>query len=168
MTLPKWPYYDNEQIELAKNILASGNVNTWTGSETLNFEKEFSQYHNTKYGIALANGTVSLTAAYSAIGLKHGDEIITTPRTFIATSSAAVMVGAKPVFADVEIDSGNISANTIAPLITEKTKAISVVHLGGWPAEMKEFPMRKSNKTQFDIKAGGTTVKFKFTLYRRK
>ena len=139
MSLPKWPYYEKKQIEAVNNVLISGKVNKWTGDETTKFEEEFANYHNAEYGIALANGTVSLTAAYSAIGIKDGDEIITTPRTFIATSSAAVMLGAKPVFADVELDSGNISANTIEPLISKKTKAIAVVHLGGWPAEMKNI-----------------------------
>ena len=139
MSLPKWPYYENEQIEAVKNVLSSGKVNKWTGEETGKFEQEFANYHNAKYGIALSNGTVSLTAAYSAIGIKEGDEIITTPRTFIATSSAAVMLGAKPVFADVDLNSGNITSSTIEPLITKKTKAIAVVHLGGWPAEMESI-----------------------------
>ena len=139
MSLPKWPYYEKKQIEAVNNVLISGKVNKWTGDETTKFEEEFANYHNAEYGIALANGTVSLTAAYSAIGIKDGDEIITTPRTFIATSSAAVMLGAKPVFADVELDSGNISASTIEPLISKKTKAIAVVHLGGWPADMQRI-----------------------------
>ena len=139
MSLPKWPYYEKKQIEAVKNILNSGKVNRWTGEESIKFEEEFSNYHNSKYGVALANGSVSLTAAYSAIGIKDGDEIITTPRTFIATSSSAVMLGAKPIFADVDLDSGNISARTIEPLITKKTKVIAVVHLAGWPADMERI-----------------------------
>ena len=139
MSLPKWPFYEEKQIEAVKNVLSSGKVNKWTGEETGKFEEEFANYHNAKYGIALSNGSVSLTAAYSAIGIKEGDEIITTPRTFIATSSAAVMLGAKPVFADVDFDTGNITSRTIEPLITKKTKAIAVVHLGGWPAEMESI-----------------------------
>ena len=84
----------------------------------------------------MANGSLALSAAYLAIGLGQGDELITTPRTFIATASCAVLLGAKPVFADVNPDSGSITAATIAPLITPRTKAIAVVHLGGWPADM--------------------------------
>ena len=84
----------------------------------------------------MANGSLALSAAYLAVGLGSGDEIITTPRTFIATASSAVLLGATPVFADVDPDSGSITAATIAPLITPRTKAISVVHLGGWPANM--------------------------------
>ena len=139
MSLPKWPFYEEKQIEAVKDVLNSGKVNKWTGEETGKFEEEFANYHDSKYGIALSNGTVSLTAAYSAIGITEGDEIITTPRTFIATSSSAVMLGAKPVFADVDLDSGNITSSTIEPLITKKTKAIAVVHLGGWPAEMESI-----------------------------
>jgi dTDP-4-amino-4,6-dideoxygalactose transaminase len=84
----------------------------------------------------MANGSLALSAAYLAIGLHAGDELITTPRTFIATASSAVLLGAKPVFADVNPDSGAITAATIEPLINARTKAITVVHLGGWPADM--------------------------------
>lgn len=139
MNLPKWPYYDSNQIEIVKNVLESGNVNRWTGNETLKFEKEFCDFHGVKYGIALANGTLALTAAYTAIGLNQGDEIITTPRTFIATSSSAVMLGGNVIFADVDLNSGNITPQTIEPLISDKTKAISIVHLAGWPADMEEI-----------------------------
>ena len=84
----------------------------------------------------MANGSLALASAYLAVGLGPGDEFITTPRTFIATASSAVLLGAKPRFADVDVESGAITASTIAPLITPRTKAISVVHLGGWPAYM--------------------------------
>ena len=85
--------------------------------------------------IAMANGSLALSAAYLAVGMGQGDELITTPRTFIATASSAVLLGAKPIFADVDPNSGAITAATIAPLITPRTKAIAVV-LGGWPADM--------------------------------
>ena len=84
----------------------------------------------------MANGSLALSAAYLAVGIGQGDELITTPRTFIATASSAVLLGAKPIFADVDPNSGAITAATIAPLITPRTKAISLVHLGGWPADM--------------------------------
>jgi dTDP-4-amino-4,6-dideoxygalactose transaminase len=133
---PSWPHFDAEQIDAASRVLASGNVNTWTGLETTAFEQEFAQWCGTAYALAMANGTLSLSAAYLAIGLGPGDELITTPRTFIATASSAILLGARPVFADVDADSGAITAATIEPLITPRTKAISVVHLGGWPADM--------------------------------
>ena len=109
------------------------------GSLTRCFEQEFSSWCGTKYSIAMANGSLALSAAYLAIGLGRGDEVITTPRTFIATATSAVLLGANPIFADVDPFSGAITADTIAPLITPRTKAISVVHLGGWPADMNSI-----------------------------
>ena len=131
-----WPQFDAEQIAEAVRVLASGQVNTWTGGETKAFEQGFAQWCGSCQAIAMANGSLALSAAYLAIGLGPGDELITTPRTFIATASSVVLLGAKPVFADVDPDSGAITAGTIAPLITPRTKAIAVVHLGGWPADM--------------------------------
>ncbi|MBM5784623.1 MAG: DegT/DnrJ/EryC1/StrS aminotransferase family protein [Cyanobacteria bacterium K_DeepCast_35m_m1_288] len=134
--LAPWPQFDSDQIDSANRVLASGKVNTWTGEETKAFEHQFAEWCGSRYAIAMANGSLALSAAYLAIGLSQGDELITTPRTFIATASSAVLLGAKPVFADVDPDSGAITAATIAPLITPHTKAIAVVHLGGWPADM--------------------------------
>ena len=136
MSLSSWPQFDATQIQAAHDVLVSGRVNSWTGDQTKCFEAEFSQYTNTRYAIAIANGSLALSAAYLAVNIKTHDEIITTPRSFIATASSAVLLGAKPVFADVDSDSGCLTADTIAPLITPHTKAISVVHLGGWPADM--------------------------------
>ncbi|QNG27904.1 DegT/DnrJ/EryC1/StrS aminotransferase family protein [Synechococcus sp. HK01-R] len=136
MTLAPWPHFDADQIDAASQVLASGKVNTWTGQETTGFEQEFAHWCGTAHAIAMANGSLALSSAYLAIGLGEGDELITTPRTFIATASSAVLLGGKPVFADVDAESGAITAETIAPLITPRTKAISVVHLGGWPADM--------------------------------
>jgi len=134
--LASWPHFASDQIDVATRVLASGKVNTWTGEETKTFEHEFAAWCGSSHAIAMANGSLALSAAYLAIGLGQGDELITTPRTFIATASSAVLLGAQPVFADVDPESGAISASTIAPLITPRTKAIAVVHLGGWPAEM--------------------------------
>ena len=136
MTINSWPHFDSDQIDAATRVLASGKVNTWTGKETKTFEHEFAEWCGSSHAIAIANGSLALSAAYLAIGLGQGDELITTPRTFIATASSAVLLGAKPVFADVDPNSGAITAATIAPLITPSTKAIAVVHLGGWPADM--------------------------------
>ena len=136
MTLAPWPHFDTEQIDAASSVLASGKVNTWTGQDTKAFEQEYALWCGSNHAIAMANGSLALSAAYLAIGLGKGDELITTPRTFIATASSAVLLGAKSVFADVDPDSGAITAATIAPLITIRTKAIAVVHLGGWPADM--------------------------------
>jgi len=134
--LSPWPVFDSAQIKAVSDVLASGRVSSWTGSETSLFEVSFSRHFDTSYSIALTNGSLALSCAYLAIGLSPGDEIILPSRTFIATASSAVLLGAKPIFADVDPDSGAISAATIAPLITSRTKAIAVVHLGGWPADM--------------------------------
>ena len=134
--LSPWPFFDRDQIKASSDVLSSGTVNTWTGHQTSLFEQEFSQWCGADHSIALANGSLALSSAYLSIGLGKGDEVITTPRTFIATASSAVLLGAKPVFADVDLDSGSITASSIEPLINSRTKAISVVHLGGWPADM--------------------------------
>ena len=131
-----WPHFDSDQIDSVASVLTSGKVNTWTGEKTKAFEREFAELCGSSQAIAMANGSLALSAAYLAIGIGQGDELITTPRTFIATASSAVLLGAKPIFADVDMDSGAITTDTIAPLITPRTKAIAVVHLGGWPADM--------------------------------
>lgn len=136
MEFPPWPYYENDEIKAVEKVLKSGKVNKWTGNITEEFEKDFSSLFNIKHSIAVANGTLALDVAYRSLGLCSGDEIITTPRTFIATSSSLMMLGAKPVFADVELDTGNLSIKSIEKNITSKTKAISIVHISGWPADM--------------------------------
>ena len=136
---PIWPSFNEEQIEIISSILRGGKVNYWTGSEGKTFEKEFASYCGTRYSVAMANGTVALTSAYEAIGISPGDEIIMTPRTFIATASSAVLLGAKPVFVDIDEDSGCIDVNLVERLISKKTRAICVVHLGGWPADLNKL-----------------------------
>jgi len=139
LKLNSWPVFSEDEVQKVSQILCSGKVNYWTGVEGKIFEDEFAKYTNSKYGIVMANGSLALESAYKSIGLNSGDEIITTPRTFIATSSSAVLLGAQPVFADVDLNSGCINPDSIEPLITSKTKAISVVHLGGYPAEIKKI-----------------------------
>lgn len=137
MNLPSWPFYDDDEITSVSKILKSGKVNYKTGKVGKEFEKAFASFSQCKYAVAIANGSLALTAAYAALDLSPGDEFITTPRTFIATSSSAVLLGLVPIFADVDFNSGNITPETIEPLITKKTKAISVVHIAGWPADME-------------------------------
>jgi len=130
------PYFAPDEIEAASAVLASGKVNYWTGEEGRHFEREYAAYVGTKYAIALANGTVALELALHALGIGQGDEVIVPSRTFIASASCAVMRGAVPVIADVDPVSGNLTAETIAPLLTPRTKAIIAVHLAGWPCDM--------------------------------
>ncbi len=136
MDFPRWPNYTEKEIKRISNILRTGKVNYWTGQEGKLFEKEYAAFCKTKYATAVSNGSVALSLSYSALGLKNNDEVITTPRTYIATSSSLALLGIKPVFADVDLDSGLITDKTIAPLISKKTRAISITHLAGWPADM--------------------------------
>src|SRR5690554_5965643 len=131
-----WPHYDDEEIAAVTDVLRSGRVNQWTGAEVRAFEGDYAQRLGRKHAVAVMNGTVALELALIALGVGPGDEVITTPRTFIASASAAVLRGAVPVFADVDRDSGNITAASIEAVLTPRTKAIIVVHLGGWPADM--------------------------------
>ncbi len=139
MKISTWPYFNQKDISDVSEILRSGKVNYWTGEQTKLFETEFSSFFHIKHSIALANGSLALSACYKSLSIKSGDEVITTPRTFIATASSAVLLGLIPVFADIDSQSGCITTETIEPLITNKTKAISVVHIGGWPANMIEI-----------------------------
>ena len=136
MQLAKWPAFTEEQITAAAAVLRSGAVNYWTGTEGTQFEKEFAAYTGCRHAVAVANGTVALELALRAMGIGPGDEVITTCRTFIASASCVVTVGALPVLADVDAESQNMTAETIAPLITARTRAIIVVHLAGWPCDM--------------------------------
>ena len=139
MKLPSWPYYSKDEINAVQEVLKSGAVNYWTGEISKSFENEFADFSGCKYAIALANGSLALSCAYLAIGIKKGDEVITTPRSFVATASSASLLGGKIVFADVDYNSGNITAETIQPLINKKTKAIVIVHLAGWPVDILEI-----------------------------
>ncbi len=134
--LAPWPWFSEGEIAAAAAVLRSGKINYWTGEESKHFEEEYAAACGSKHAVALMNGTVALELALHVLGIRPGDEVITSSRTFIASASSAVMRGAVPVMADVDRNSGNVTADTIAPLITKKTKAIIVVHLAGWPCDM--------------------------------
>jgi len=137
--MTSWPSYSQEEIEAVTRVLQSGKVNYWTGNECRSFESEFAQFCNAKHAIALANGTLALDLALKALNISIGDEVIVTSRTFIASVSAIVNTGATPIFADVDIDSQNITPRSIKRKISKKTKAIICVHLAGWPCDMDEI-----------------------------
>lgn len=134
-----WPNFTQQEADAVSRVLLSNKVNYWTGTECREFEKEFAAWAGTDYAVALANGTLALDVALQAMGIGEGDEVIVTPRSFIASVSTVVNAGAIPVFADVDNNTGNISTTTIAPKITDKTKAIICVHLAGWPCDMDEI-----------------------------
>lgn len=131
-----WPSFTEEEAQAVRKVLLSNRVNYWTGSEGREFEREFAQIAECGHAIAVANGTVALELALRALDVGAGDEVVVTPRSFIASASAIVMTGATPVFADVSPDSQNITSETIAPCLNAKTKAIICVHLAGFPCDM--------------------------------
>jgi dTDP-4-amino-4,6-dideoxygalactose transaminase len=133
---PPWPSFTAEEANAVQQVLLSNKVNYWTGTECREFEEEFSAWCGTRHAVALSNGTLALDVALKALGIGPGEEVVVTPRTFIASVSCVVSAGATPVFADVEADSGNLSATTISKVLTPRTKAVICVHLAGWPCDM--------------------------------
>lgn len=133
---PPWPNFTEEEISAAARVLASNKVNYWTGDEGRQFESEFADFAGTQHAIAVANGTVALDLALHGLGIGPGDEVIVTSRSFMASASCIINAGARPVFADVDPDSQNITAETIAPHLSARTRAIICVHLAGWPCDM--------------------------------
>ena len=131
-----WPSYTQEEAYAVQRVLLSNQVNYWTGSECREFEAEFSAFVGTHYAVALANGTLALDVALLALGIGEGDEVVVTSRTFIASAMSIVSVGAVPVFADVDRNSQNIIAETVAQVLSPRTRAVICVHLAGWPCDM--------------------------------
>ncbi len=134
-----WPSFTAEEAEAVARVLLSNKVNYWSGVEGKSFEREFAEFSSCKHALALANGTVALELALKVLGIGKGDEVIVTSRTFIASVSSIVNVGASPVFADVDSNSQNITAESIHAVLSSRTKAIICVHLAGWPCEMDEI-----------------------------
>jgi dTDP-4-amino-4,6-dideoxygalactose transaminase len=131
-----WPSFTQEEADAVSSVLLSNKVNYWTGNECRLFEKEFADWIGTKYAVALSNGTLALDVALKALNIGCGDDVIVTSRTFLASASCIVTAGANPVFADVDLNSQCITAETVSAVLTPNTKAIIVVHLAGMPAEM--------------------------------
>jgi len=131
-----WPSYTIEEADAVRETLLSNRVNYWTGQECRAFESEFASWVGTERAVAMSNGTVALDAALRAFGVDAGDEVVVPPRTFLATASAIVNAGAIPVFADVDRNSQNITADTIYRVLTPRTRGIVCVHLAGWPCDM--------------------------------
>ncbi len=132
-----WPLYTETDIQRVVDVVRSNKVNYWTGEEGRLFEREFAEQMGSSHAIAMANGTVALDVILLAMGIGEGDEVIVTPRTFLASASSIINSGANAVFADVDLITQNITAETIAEKITPKTKAILCVHLAGWPCDME-------------------------------
>ena len=134
-----WPSFTLEESKAVEKVLLSNKVNYWTGNECREFEKEFAAWTNTKYAVALANGTLALESAFKSLNIGKNDEVIVTSRSYIASISSIINAGATPIFVDVDLSSQNITPDSISSSITNKTKAIVCVHLAGWPCEMDEI-----------------------------
>ncbi len=142
-----WPHFSRDEISASLKVLKSGKVNYWTGKECRKFERKFASFSDTKYSIAVSNGTVAIDLALISLGIGKGDEVIVTARSFIASVSSIINVGAKPVFADICENSQNITTSNIQKQISKNTKAIICVHLAGFPCEMNKIcKLAKKNK----------------------
>lgn len=134
-----WPLYDEEEQQAVLAVMQSNKVNYWTGQEGREFEKEFAEFADSDYAVAVANGTVALDLCWQSLDLPKGSEVIVTSRTFIASISSIVLAGLKPVFADLDLDTQNITAASIEAVLTPNTSAVLCVHLAGWPCEMDDI-----------------------------
>lgn len=131
-----WPEYDDEQIAAVVEVLKSGKVNAWTGPDVTAFGTEYADHVGTRFAIPMANGTLTMDAALRALRIRPGDEVIVTPRSFVASAACVLLAGGRPVFADVDPDSQNVTVDTIAAQVTPRTVGILPVHLAGWPCDM--------------------------------
>lgn len=132
----EWPVFEQDEIDAAAAVLKSGKVNYWTGTHGADFEREFAAYCGASYGVALANGTVALEASLRALGIGPGTDVVVPARSFFASASCVVACGARPLFADVDPDSQNVTVDTIDATVSQRTRAVIVVHLAGWPCDM--------------------------------
>ncbi|SHI16686.1 DegT/DnrJ/EryC1/StrS family aminotransferase [Pollutimonas bauzanensis] len=131
-----WPSFTSEEADAVREVILSNKVNYWTGQECRKFEKEFAAWAGCDHAVAVSNGTLALDAALKALDIGPGDEVVVTPRTFLASVSCVINAGATPVFAEVDRDSQNITAATIQAVLSDRTRAVICVHLAGWPCDM--------------------------------
>jgi perosamine synthetase len=137
------PKIGEEEVQAVVKVLRSGMLTSGLGAgpQVTDFEKSFADFACTKHAVAVNTGTAALHSAVLAVGVKHGDEVILPSFTFVATAEAIVLAGAKPVFADIDPKTYNLSPSAVEKLITKKTKAIMPVDLYGFSADMK--PLRE-------------------------
>ncbi len=141
-----WPSFTPEEVQAVAKVLESNRVNYWTGEECRKFEKEFATWCGVSHAVSVANGTLALDLCWKALGISSGDEVIVSPRTFLASATSIINAGAIPVFADVDRDSQNITPESAAQVLTTRTKAILLVHLAGWPCDMDGFQSLASSR----------------------
>lgn len=136
---PTWPVYDDHERQALMDVLESRVWWRTPGTRTLQFEQEFAAYHQARHGIAVTNGTAALEVAMAACGIRPGDEVILPDFTFVATASAVLFAGALPVLVDVTPDTYCIHPELAEAAITERTRAIIGVHMGGHPADLQRL-----------------------------
>ena len=137
--LPPWPVFDPDELAAVDAVLRSGKVNYWTGNACRDFEAAWSTAHAGVHALSMANGSLTMDAALRALGFGPGDEVIVSPRSYVASAMCVVLTGATPIFADVHPDSGCITPETAEAVRGPRTKAIIPVHIGGWPCDMAGF-----------------------------
>ena len=136
---PRWPKFSDSEAQKVKDVLLSGKINYWTGQLCTTFENNFAKYFNRKFGISVSTGSVALDLALKTLNLNKNDEVLVTPRSYIASASCVVSQNLKPIFVDVDLNSQNISFEDLKRKISKKTKAIILVHLAGFPCEMNKI-----------------------------
>ena len=134
-SFPGWPVWDESELNALKEVLESGQWGIGN-SKVTEFEEKFAAYVGVEYGICVTNGTSSLEIALMAADVSRGDEVIVPPYTFMATASAVLMANGIPIFADIEPDTYNLDPDAMEVAITDRTKAVVPVHIGGCPADM--------------------------------
>lgn len=130
----KWPVHGQAELDRVSQVVESGDW--WWGENVREFERRFADYHGAKHGITCNNGTIGLILAMRALGISAGDEVIVPDYTFIASATAVTALNAIPVFADVELNTANIDLDSADKLVTDRTRAIMVVHFAGLPVDM--------------------------------
>ena len=131
-----WPVWDEREEKLLLQVLHSGQWGILNGGKVTEFEKQFSEFVGAKRTLCVTSGTSALEITLRALGIGPGDEVITTPYTFVATPSAAFLTGAQPVFVDINPKTYLLDPAQVETAITERTKAVMPVHIAGCPADM--------------------------------
>ncbi|MBM3203435.1 DegT/DnrJ/EryC1/StrS family aminotransferase [Candidatus Woesearchaeota archaeon] len=144
--LPPWPIFEADELAAVDAVLRSGKVNYWTGPACRAFEEAWSAAHAPSgrahmplHSLSMANGSLTMDAALRALGIGPGDEVIVSPRSYVASAMCVVLAGATPVFADVDPESGCITPATAESVRSPRTRAVIPVHIGGWPCDMPGF-----------------------------
>ncbi|MCJ7719684.1 DegT/DnrJ/EryC1/StrS aminotransferase family protein, partial [Candidatus Bathyarchaeota archaeon] len=135
------PQIGEEEVKAVVKVLRSGVLTTGLGAgpTVTEFEKAYADFVKAKHAVAMNMGTGALHSALAAAGVKRGDEVILPSFTFVATAETVVMIGAKPVFVDIDPEAYNISRSSIEKAISKKTKAIMPVDLYGLPADVQQI-----------------------------